>query len=63
LHELDYFITHHLDNFGRLEDAMYTSDIFVHHSKLSTTLNFGLLHPMDVIRAIEKIDTAINNKE
>jgi deoxyribodipyrimidine photolyase-related protein len=37
---LEYFITHHLDNFGRLEDAMYTSDIFVYHSKISTSINF-----------------------
>jgi deoxyribodipyrimidine photolyase-related protein len=63
LEAIQYFIDHHLDNFGKLEDAMYTSDIFVHHSKISTAINFGILHPLEVIEAIEKTTTAINNKE
>ena len=36
---LDYFISNHLDDFGRLEDAMYTDDNYVHHSLLSTAIN------------------------
>gem|GEM_PF-2605818 len=42
---LDYFIAHHLDEFGKLEDAMYAEDDEVHHSLLSTSMNFGLLTP------------------
>jgi deoxyribodipyrimidine photolyase-related protein len=60
---LHYFIEHHLDNFGRLEDAMYTSDGFVYHSRVSTALHFGLLMPDEVVNAIENADSAINNKE
>jgi len=60
---LDYFVTHTIDRFGELEDAMYTSSDFVHHSLLSIPLNFGLLSPQEVIAAVEKTDTAINNKE
>ena len=60
---LDDFIKNHLDRFGELEDAMYDTSDFVHHSLLSIPLNFGLLTPQEVIQAIEKADTAINNKE
>ena len=37
---LEYFIVYHFRDFGRLEDAMYTLDTQVHHSMLSTALNF-----------------------
>jgi len=60
---LDHFITHHLDRFWELEDAMYTTSDFVHHSLLSIPINFWLLTPWEVIQAIEQADTAINNKE
>lgn len=60
---LGYFVTHHLDRFGELEDAMYTTSDFVYHSLLSIPINFGLLTPWEVIQAVEKADTAINNKE
>jgi len=60
---LSYFIAHHLDRFGELEDAMYASSDFVYHSLLSIPLNFWLLTPQEVIQAIEQADAAINNKE
>jgi deoxyribodipyrimidine photolyase-related protein len=44
-----YFLEYYSSDFGRLEDAMYQDDIFVHHSYISTAMNFGLLHPMEVI--------------
>jgi deoxyribodipyrimidine photolyase-related protein len=37
---LEYFLEHHLDNFGRLEDAMYQDDAYVHHSLLSSSINY-----------------------
>lgn len=49
---LQYFLEHHSYDFGRLEDAMYQSDAHVHHSLLSTVMNFGLLHPSEVIEAV-----------
>jgi len=60
---LDYFLEHHLDNFGRLEDAMYQGDAYVHHSLLSSSINYGLLTPREVVKAVESRDTAMNNKE
>lgn len=50
---LQYFLEYHYRDFGRLEDAMYQDDMRVHHSMLSTAINFGILHPREVI------DTAI----
>jgi deoxyribodipyrimidine photolyase-related protein len=48
---LQYFMEYHYQDFGRLEDAMYQDDMRVHHSMLSTVINFGILHPSEVIDA------------
>jgi deoxyribodipyrimidine photolyase-related protein len=48
---LQYFLEYHYADFGRLEDAMYQEDMRVHHSMLSTAINFGILHPSEVIEA------------
>ncbi len=60
---LEYFLEHHLDTFGKLEDAMYQDDAYVHHSLLSTSINFGFLSAREVVAAVEKSNTALNNKE
>jgi deoxyribodipyrimidine photolyase-related protein len=60
---LDQFITTKLDRFGELEDAMYQHNDTVYHSLLSTSINFGLLTPREVIQVVAQSDTAINNKE
>lgn len=60
---LSYFITHHLDTFWKLEDAMYDTSDMVYHSWLSVPLNLGLLTAQEVIYAIQQADTAIQNKE
>ena len=60
---LQYFLDNHLDNFGRLEDAMYKDDAYIHHSLLSSSINYGFLSPREVVAAVEKADTAMNNKE
>lgn len=49
---LQYFLEYHSHDFGRLEDAMYQDDMRVHHSILSTAINFGLLHPEEVIERV-----------
>ncbi len=49
---LQYFLEYHAHDFGRLEDAMYQEDMRVHHSMLSTAINFGLLHPAEVIERV-----------
>ena len=48
---LRYFLEYHYIDFGRLEDAMYQDDIRVHHSMLSTAINFWLLTPLEIIEA------------
>lgn len=60
---LNYFLEYHAYDFGRLEDAMYTNDPFVHHSLLSTAINFWLLSPKEVIDAICERDIPIESKE
>lgn len=60
---LDYFIQNHLDSFGKLEDAMYEDDSFVHHSLLSTAINFGFLSPRELVQKVAESTSAMNNKE
>ena len=60
---LNYFVKNHLDNFWKLEDAMYQKDDFVHHSLLSQAINFWLLSPQEVVKTISRQDTQMNNKE
>jgi deoxyribodipyrimidine photolyase-related protein len=47
------FIEHRLSRFGPYQDAMWTSQPFLYHSRLSAALNVKLLDPLDVIRKIE----------
>ena len=51
---LAHFITHRLPLFGRYEDAMLTDDWAMSHSLLSVPLNFGVLHPLEAVRAAEQ---------
>ena len=60
---LDYFIENDLDNFWPFQDAMYSDDPFVFHSLISSSINFWFLSPLEVIKAIEKSSTNIENKE
>lgn len=60
---LEYFIVNHLDNFWKLEDAMYQNYDFVNHSLLSNCINYWILWPKEVVEKIEKTNTLINNKE
>lgn len=60
---LQDFVDTKLDRFGELEDAMYQHNDQVHHSLLSTSINFGLLTVWEVVDAVIASECAINSKE
>lgn len=54
---LGYFCQHLLPNFGRFQDAMTANSPHswsLYHSRLSFALNTKMLHPMQVIKAVEE---------
>jgi deoxyribodipyrimidine photolyase-related protein len=44
----DDFFAHRLDLFGPYEDAMVAGEARLYHSKLSSAINVGLLHPLEL---------------
>lgn len=64
---LDNFIEHLLPNFGRWEDAMWTDEPFLFHSRLSAPLNLKLLNPRECVNAAvdayRKGDAPLNSVE
>jgi deoxyribodipyrimidine photolyase-related protein len=48
---LDDFIDHRLPLFGQYQDAMWTSQPWLYHARISAALNLKLLHPQAAIDA------------
>ena len=51
---LRFFIDKHLSKFGQYQDAMWTDQAYLHHSRLSAAMNLKLIRPLHVIQEAEK---------
>lgn len=51
---LEDFLHNRLAKFGEYEDAMWTAQPYLYHSRLSAALNLKLIHPRRVIAAAEE---------
>jgi deoxyribodipyrimidine photolyase-related protein len=50
---LTHFIKNALPHFGDFQDAMWTDQPYLHHSRISAAINLHLLDPREVIEAAE----------
>ena len=58
-----YFLKYKLKNFGEFQDAIVEENNTLFHSLLSTSINIGLLNPIDLAEKVEKVKVPLNSKE
>ena len=51
--KLEHFVDGRLPEFGPYQDAMRSDDWAMSHALLGSSINLGLLHPMEAVEAIE----------
>ena len=61
--QVEYFIKHKLENYGKYQDAISQSHTFMFHSNISALLNNGLLTPMYIIKLVLATRAPMNSKE
>lgn len=60
---LKNFIKYKLNKFGNYQDAIDKNQNFLFHSLLSTSINIGLLNPLEIIDEVLKYKIPINSLE
>ncbi|MFP4287573.1 MAG: cryptochrome/photolyase family protein [Candidatus Izemoplasmataceae bacterium] len=63
LKQMTFFFTHKFNHFGPYQDALSEIDPYLFHSNLSSSLNIGLLNPLDIVNAALKTHAPIESKE
>lgn len=60
---ITHFIKYKFSNFGEYQDAIVKEENFLYHSLLSSSINIGLINPIDLIETIIKTNEKLNNVE
>ena len=56
---LKHFIKHKLKNFGPYQDYVMKNNDIMFHSVLSSSINIGLINPIDILTELEKVKKII----